>query len=297
MSLALLLAGVAIALLTAARHRPQGGRGRWLLHAIGPALLVAAVLALPHRAMADKLLTRLALPAGLLWAGLLAGAWLTALRQRHRLSLMLVAGWVLYTAAGSGWLGDALLASLERGYALPPASARFEAIAVLGGGTDETPWGAPQLSLSGDRVRVAGALWRGGQTPLLVASGTSIGGLDQPHRRDLGAETRALWAQMGVDPRAVITVPGPFNTRTEIEALAAEAHRRGWTRVGLVTSAWHLRRAMRLAERFDLPAVPIPADVRGGVAPLNALGLVPTGSGFYRVQIALKEYLAALVGR
>lgn len=297
MSLLLLILGIVVALLTSTQHRREGRWTRWLPHLIAPGLWVMALFALPHRAMVDKLLTRLAMPPGFLWALLLLGGWFALLSRRRRLGVGVLCGWALYTIAGSGWVGGALLAGLERGYTPPEPNTRFAAIAVLGGGTDEAPWGEAQLSLSGDRVRVAAALWRAGHAPVLVASGTSIGGLDQPHRRDLGAETRSLWSQMGVDPSAVVTVPGPYNTRTEIEALAAEARARGWPRIGLVTSAWHLRRAMRLAERFGLPAVPIPADVRGRVAPLTAVGLVPTGSGFYRVQIALKEHLGALVGR
>lgn len=281
----------------AGSQRAHRRAGPAIMAAVALGLAIGAVLALPHPAMIDKLVTRLALPAGALWVvGYLLA--LAALRaSQPRVAAGVLIAWIVYSLAGSGQLGGALLHALEAGYLPPRPDARFDAVAVLGGGTDRGLAAAPQLSYAGDRLRVAAGLWHRGQTPLLVASGTSLAGLDQPDTRDLGAETRALWAEMGVPPSAVVTLPGPHNTATEITALAAHAAAAGWQRVGLVTSAWHLRRAMQLAERAGFNAVPIPADARGGVAPWSAVTLVPTGSGFYQVGFATKEWLGAAIGR
>lgn len=288
----------AIAALWAAE---RWGRGRRKMAGVGLAMAVTllgvTVFLADHPALVEKLLTRLVLPAGALWCVIYGAAAVCLRRGQRRAGLVWVGVWVAYGLAGSGQVGGAMIAALEAGYGAGDDAARYDAVMVLGGGTGVRPDGAPQLAYAGDRVRVAAVVWQRGQTPVLVASGTSLGGLDQPEARDLGAETAALWAQMGVPAAAVVTLAGPHNTATEIEALAQHARAAGWRRVGLVTSAWHLRRAMRLAERAGLDAAPIAADVRGGVAPWSAVAVVPTGSGFYRVSFASKEWLGALVGR
>lgn len=288
----------AIAALWAAERL---GRGRRKMGGVGLAVAVTllglTVMLAPHPAFVEKLLTRLVLPAGALWGVIYGAAAVCLGRGQRRAGWVWVGVWVAYGVAGSGQVGGAMVAALEAGYGVSDEAARYDAVMVLGGGTGVRPDGAPQLAYAGDRVRVAAVMWQRGQTPVLVASGTSLGGLDQREARDLGAETAALWAQMGVPTEAVVTLAGPHNTATEIEALARYAGAAGWRRVGLVTSAWHLRRAMRLAERAGLDAAPIAADVRGGVAPWSAVAVVPTGSGFYRVSFASKEWLGALVGR
>ncbi len=264
------------------------------------ALLAGTVLALPHPAMIDKLLTRLALPVGLMWALGYAGI-VACLRAGHRRAAAIaLAGWLLYTAAGNAWVGGALYAGLER--AIPPLSdlagaGRLDVIMILGGGTEAGPDGRPQLTANGDRLRVAAAAWRRGHAVRLVASGTSVAALDRAGERDLGAESRSLLEDMGLAADALLTLPGPYNTATEVAALAEEARARGWTRIGLVTSAWHMRRALRLARARGLDPIPIGADYRGRIPPITAVGLVPTGSAHYQVQVALKEHLAGLVGR
>lgn len=276
----------------APRRRRLGGA------ALTVGLLALTWLSLPHPAMLEKLATRLALPAGALWlAGYLVVA--ACLRSGHRrAAAAALGGWLVYTAGGSMWLGGALMAGLERGVpTVAAATGPLDALAVLGGGTERGPDGAAHLSASGDRLRVAAAAWHRRLAPVVVVGGTSIAGLDQRDARDLGAESRGLLADMGVPPAAVESLPGAHNTATEIAALAARAREAGWTRVGLVTSAWHMPRALRLARGAGLPAVPIGADFRGRLAPPNAVGLVPSGSGFYHTQIALKEHLAGLVGR
>ncbi len=263
------------------------------------ALLAGTVFALPHPAMIDKLLIRLAMPVGLIWL-ILYGLILTDLRGgRRRRAALIAAVWLLFTAAGSPWLGGALFARLERG--VPPLSAidheSLHVIMVLGGGTEPGPDGRAQLTANGDRLRVAAVAIARGMAPTLLASGTSIAGLDQAGTRDLGAEAQTLLHDMGVTGDVLLTLPGPHNTATEIAALAERARAEGWTRIGIVTSAWHMPRALRLARGHGLDPVPIGADFRGRVPPPSAVGLVPTGSGHYRVQVALKEYLARLVGR
>ena len=110
----------------------------------------------------------------------------------------------------------------------------------------------------------------------------------------MSAEAASLWRAMGVPADAIVQLAGPRNTTEEMAALADAARARGWARVGLVTSAWHLRRTVRHARAAGLDFVPLPADYRGRVPVVNLASALPSGHGFYLVRVALWEHLGAL---
>ncbi len=255
---------------------------------------VLAVILLLIDLEAQKMAARLATPLGLAWL-VLFGLTLDLLRNRRWWPGGLAAScWLLLTLGGNAWIGAWLLGGLER--SVPPAQANsWDAVAVLGGGTDLTPDGEAQLGSAGDRLRVAYSRMRAGQTPLLVAAGSGLLGADD--QRDLAAETGSLWRSWGVPPPSMLLFSGPVNTRQEIQRLADEAKTRGWTRIGIVSSAWHLPRAMALARRFGLNADPIPADRRGRPAPASPVFIIPCGAGFHDVQLWCTEVLGRMVGR
>ena len=69
-------------------------------------------------------------------------------------------------------------------------------------------------------------------------------------------------------------------------------------RVGLLTSAWHMPRALRHAERNGLKVVPIPADFWTDHPPEPLLfSLVPSAEAIAFTHRAILEYLAMAVGR
>ena len=107
---------------------------------------------------------------------------------------------------------------------------------------------------------------------------------------------------MGVPETAVERLVGPKTTSEELRALAARAPEEGWRRVGLITSAWHLPRAMRLAERSGvaragIEIVPIPADYRGTGTMVTIVHLLPSQEGFGNLRIFLWEILGMAMGR
>ena len=77
----------------------------------------------------------------------------------------------------------------------------------------------------------------------------------------------------------------------------------GDRRVGILTSAWHLPRAMRLAESAGVQAVPVPSNFIGrGVVrntPVGAIirDCVPHHDALMINARAMKEYLATIVRR
>ena len=255
--------------------------------------------------MLQKTAGLLVMPAGLLWLGLLAttiAAWRRGGRLGEGGGLRAAAPLVLltlgYTFAGNIHVGHALMRRLEAevpNLGETPSEA-FDAVCVFGGATEVDSFGRPQLACSGDRVMAAARLYHAGLARVLVASGVSED--DPAGPRNLGAEARHLWLSVGIPESAICVVETPCRvTKEEVFAFRSLKESRGWTRVALVSSAWHLPRIQRLAKRAGLDAVPYGSDWRGRHHVFQWQDCVPQGAGFWRVNLAAWEYVGRLAGR
>ena len=255
--------------------------------------------------MLQKTAGYVVMPAGLLWAGLIV-ATLAAWRRTRLLSggerfwgvaplLMLTTG---YTVAGNVHVGHALMRSLEAQVphqGEPPATA-FDAAFVFGGATELDSFGRPQLACSGDRVMAAARLYHAGLARVLVASGVSSD--DPAGPRDLGGEARTLWLSVGIPESAIVVVDTPCRvTSEEVAAFRGLKQKHGWDRVALVSSGWHLPRILRLTKRAGLEGIPFGSDWRGRRHVFQWQDCVPQGAGFWRVNLAVWEYVGRLSGR
>ncbi len=295
-SLALIVAAVALA--DALVRRAAAPRRRlavgWL--AVALVLVLAGVFS-PGSFELRKFVGLCLMPAGLVWLGLLAFARVLAGSGMHRPAAATLALWALYTLAGNAWFGSFAAGRLQRPYLAvdPFAQGRFDAVVVLGGGVEVTQSGAPMLTAAGDRVVLAARLFRAGDAALLVTTG--------PYKPLAGgritsdaAGTADIWRQLGVPGEAIVPLEGPRSTTDEVVAIREAVARNGWRRVGLLTSAWHLRRAMRLCARHGVAVTPLPADRFEPPAP-ELRWVVPQQLGFWRVQVVFWEILGALAGR
>jgi uncharacterized SAM-binding protein YcdF (DUF218 family) len=275
--------------------RDDKRRARIALAASAAVVLLAALLFGRDLAM-QKLVSHLIMPSGLFWIALgTLSLYLLAVHGRAgRLTAIL---FVLYTILGNGWLAGALTAALEDGipeYSLADGST-FDVVFVLGGGATVNPQHGAQLSDQGDRVIYAARLFHLGKTPILVTSGSSIGGIEPDV--DLTQPTLEIWRELGVPESAVRRIPQPKNTSQEIAAYKEMIAREGWKRIGIVSSAWHLPRIMRLARKAGIEATPLAADHRAAIPPFHPLMLIPQFSAANRVQRACWELVGMAVGR
>lgn len=294
----LLLGAISFALLGQALPRPRRGWRRHQLEGLAVFLLVAALAAAPDALFLSKWAGRLAMPVGVFWLALLVASGWALGAQRRRLAAALLVLTVGYTLAGNENLGSSLVAGLEAPFrAQPVVDEPYDAVIVLGGGTTLRPWGEPQVSSSGDRLVTAARWYRRGAVRRLVCTGSSVAGLDQREGRNLAAEARQVLVELGVPPEAIVELPGPRNTREELAAVATAARAEGWGRLGLLTSAWHLPRAMRHAEASGLRFDPIAADFRGRPPVVTMVSVVPVANGFELTHLAAWEHLGAWVGR
>jgi uncharacterized SAM-binding protein YcdF (DUF218 family) len=277
-------------------HDRQPQAWRWWLGWGVPLLAgVLMVVQASSNPEVQKFVGRLAMPLGLLWLGLALGVLVAARRRRWRMAALLSACFVLFTVSCSSWVGDGLIRRLEANIPHPLNSElpNLQAVFVLGGSTSRGPHGDAYVNHAGDRVLLAARLFQLGKTPLLVASGSGFPGIDAD--RDLAHETANIWRELGIPATAIVELPGPVNTRQEIEAYQALSRERGWTNVAIISSAWHLPRALRLCRTAGFQALPIGADWRSEDASFTIHNIMPTGSGAATVQVACWEWLGILI--
>jgi uncharacterized SAM-binding protein YcdF (DUF218 family) len=260
-------------------------------------ILAASILFFGSDLAMQKLVSALVMPNGLFWLGLGGLAiHLFAIRERAS-AIAATVLFAFYSISASPWVASTLVSQLEDQipeYSLEDG-AKFDAVFVLGGGAVRRPDRGAQASENGDRVVLAARLYHLQKTPLLVTSGSTIPGLADPE--DLTLATAEIWTSLGVPESAILRIPDPKNTSSEIAAYKAMIASRGFQRVGVVSSAWHLPRVLALAAKAGLEVTPIPADHRAGSGPLHPILLIPQPGAWKRTQLACWEMLGMVVGR
>jgi len=276
------------------------GRRRWRAMTVAGLVTAAAATVVVWVLLCGtfdlrKVLGTMAMPAGLVWLGLLGLAWWRTGRGRPTAVLWVL--WVAFTVAGNGLVGGAVLSWLERPYAGidPFAGPTLDAVVVLGGGVRAGEDGRPALGESGDRPVLGARLLWAGRTRLLVTTGPVVE-VDGAERTVPGVTAR-LWTGIGVPHALILEVPGPRTTAEEMDALARLVEGRGWRRVGLVTSGYHMRRAMALARARGLDLEPLPAGLVGSPETLAPQSLLPSGEGFAAVHRGCWELLGRIASR
>lgn len=189
---------------------------------------------------------------------------------------------------------DSLMAYLEQGYGSRPMSLveEADAIVLLGGAMrGHTHLGSlPDMNQQADRLVHAVALFKAGKAPVIVVSGGSGYG-DRPEAQQI----HDILLVMGVPSSAIVLESGSYNTHDNAVYTAQLLHARGWENVLLVTSAFHMRRAMALFEaQGGLNVIAAPTDFQRRIAPPGALPdwlPLPGVSNLYRTTHALHEII------
>jgi uncharacterized SAM-binding protein YcdF (DUF218 family) len=167
-----------------------------------------------------------------------------------------------------------LLWSLERQY--PPVSVEAipaaDCIVLLGGalGVASFPRVNVELTDAADRVYQSAKLYRLGMgRRIIVAAG------NQPWARDLEPEAnmiRELLVEWGVPAQSIILDSTSRNTRENAINGAALIRQAGCQSNLLVTSAWHMPRAVASFRAVGVAVIPVTVDVRfveGGSDPIT----------------------------
>lgn len=199
--------------------------------------------------------------------------------------------WVL----GTPWVGGALLRTRQTAEPLPASGAlpAAGAIVVLSAGYDREAreLGGPTVGrLTLQRLRYAAELRRRTGLPLLCSGGTPAS--DLPALADMMAES--LRRDFGIEGAWRETDSGTTWENAVHSARILEEQ--GITSVLLVTSAWHMPRAVFAFERQGLAVVPAPTGFRGPTG-LSFEALLPDWKGLRDSSWAVHEWLGLVFYR
>jgi len=266
-------------------------------------VLLAALWLGVSRTAAEKVVTALAMPCGLIWYAITLLCILCLQKGQKQLAVCSLLLWLGYFLLGNGFVAARMVRLIEEPFATtdPLTQEPFDTVILLGGGASTGMTERHQGNGSGDRLILTAQLYHAGLAKHIICTGRRITEMTNQNF-DPAERSRDVLVKLGV-PDDVIESFGGRTTSEEMVDLAQRFDGTG-QRVGLVTSAWHLRRATRLAQRSGLNATPLPADfmhppLTDEPLPLAARieSLIPKGECFQTNTRIAKEYLGALVGR
>ena len=191
----------------------------------------------------------------------------------------------------------------ERAAALTPTEIpNADAVVVLGGGLRPAlaPRAGVEVAEGGDRLLTGLRLMRANKAPLLLTSGGQVSFTAGDPAPAEAKSARLLAIELGLPPSRIVINPGSRTTAEEARDIGTMARERGWTRVLLVTSAFHMPRSLAtFRQRNGLQVIPVACDYqlpyrsRYGrpTAGSVLLGLAPNAEALHLSSLALKEHL------
>ncbi|WP_233214577.1 YdcF family protein [Rhodopirellula bahusiensis] len=265
--------------------------------------------------------TDLIQPVGLVWLGLLA---LTAFAfsqwRRGFHSVVKPIAWftcfLVWGIVANGDFANWMSGQVESPLRSEPHPALeqrklerpLDAVVVLGGGSSAITAGFYELGRDGERVISAAQAYHAGATRMIIVTGSSTDGYEPPWK-----QSTQLLLSLGVPEAAIVRIEG-VNTRAEMQSLRelmdsppaefgslgrTDEEQSGELQVGLITSAFHMPRALRLAKASSLELIPLPCAFRAenNDRPWVASSLVPRAENLDTVAKMFKETIAKMVGQ
>ncbi len=263
------------------------------------AIFVGSVGVVSGQRMFEKTLTAIASPVGLLWVMLMVMIYFCLLLRQSWPATVGFLCWLNLTIFGNGFIANEMARRIEAPYLAtdPFHQDPYDVVFVLGGGTTTNLQNRAQLDINGDRVATAARLFHAGLARKLVCTGLQA---VRTTSKDLHPYQEATEILVGLDvPEEFIArIPGE-NTAAEMRGAVAFLKENNLTdvRIGILTSAWHLNRAMRLARNQGLEAHAIPADFLTQYFEPSPNLLIPSADSLSISARIIKEYLAGLVNR
>lgn len=199
------------------------------------------------------------LPPGIFLVVFFAIAWY-AWRKRgeKRLAAVIAGVTFIFYLLCTGLVADHLMGSLESAYE-PPKEPKGDVIIMLGGGampdSPDVDGTGSLCSSPANRLLATVRLYRLLQVPILLSGGQVYS--------DSGAEAeiaRRVLVSLGVPEKDILVETKSVNTTQNARFSAEILEEKGFHQPILVTSAFHMKRAVLNFETVGVPVVPYPTD-------------------------------------
>lgn len=249
-----------------------------------------------------KLVKPFLLPPTLLAAAFAIGI-ILVWRHRRRSGLwVLVGALMVYVLLSLDPIANGLAWTLERRYGVPSMITEHHrdaaAIVILAGGATEPDGRRDVGELSGASWR---RLWRGiatyreldGVVPIIYSGGSGDPFHVASHEAEL-ARSYALWVA-GIPEDGLLIETASRTTYENGVAVVRMIRERSpnitTPKVLLVTSAWHMRRAVAVFENLGMDVVPVPADFAHRASRVTPLSILPSADAFSSSVTSIHEWV------
>jgi len=208
--------------------------------------------------LASKLIPQLIYPIGLVFSMLVL-----AIIFNHRPRIQSGLLWTVlgvFVITSNGLVAKSLIRSLESQYEPLEEGVRADLIVVLAGGEEpmNPPRSIPEINGAGDRYIYALQLYQQGTAPRVLISGGGISWLDN---EDAGAVQIAFLLKLiGVPEEDLILENSSRNTYENARESIKLVEEYGYSQIVLVTSAYHMPRAVGVFEEQGFSVIPAPVD-------------------------------------
>lgn len=245
----------------------------------------------------SKTLGVMMLPTNVLIGLLVLGALLCVMRLARLGRGLVIAAILLLVVCGFSPLGNLLLYPLESRFPACDASAGApDGIIVLGGPIDadlSASHQAPVVRSAPDRILVGAALARRYPNARIIFTGGSANLISNDAREaDYAA---AIFESLGVDKARLVMERASRNTFENAVFTRALAEPRAGEHWLLVTSAYHMPRAIGLFRKAGFAVAACPVDWRVGTTARDILSFTPIANdGLSRTDIGMREWMGLL---
>ena len=245
----------------------------------------------------SKILPQLIYPFSLALLLLLLGIGFVLFGRRWKGLLVVFISFVVLVVAGSP-VSKSLYANHERSFPITPvgSSPQGDAIVVLGG--DVAIPNSPRVTsqLNGNRLIHAYRLYRAGKAPVILISGGNVfpqEGLDPE-----AFYSRRLLEEFGVPSDAILLESDSRNTHENAVRTRKILGAIGIDQILLVTSGFHMKRAVLTFEKSGFDVIPSPSGISVvDYAQPRLLDWWPSLGNLKRAQILIHEKIGLMVYR
>ncbi|CAG7633187.1 YdcF family protein [Paenibacillus allorhizosphaerae] len=233
------------------------------------------------------------LPPGLIIVLLaLLSMWLFY-RKKRRTAIVITAMTILMYAISTPLIGSAALQPLESRYS-PPAAIDGDVYLLLTGGSVQ---GTPEPSGIGSpgvytlsRIVAVAELYAKKPLPILVS-----GGQVYDDSGNEGQLSKRVLTALGIPAKDIVVEGESRTTQENARNSKVLLERNGYKKPILVTSAFHMPRAMKHFHEQQVEAIPYPVGyLNSRNASWSPRQLLPSSSALDWLSVALKEYIGML---
>lgn len=214
-------------------------------------------------------------------------------KKSKKAGALILAVSMLFYISSTAVFGEGLIKSLEHKY-MPPSDITGDVIVILGGGAySDTPGINGPGSISGyaaNRVLTGIALYNKLHCPIIVSGGKVFKGTGEE-----ALITKKILMNAGIPEDKIMTDTESINTSQNASYSKKIISENGFNNPLLVTSAFHMPRAVKDFKKQGVDVTPYPADYTCSFnKSISLWDFVPTTDALTKTAMSVKEYLGML---